>query len=298
MMNSSKFNLGRKAVIGIPFLWLSIFLMLPFLFLFKISFAEAVIASPPFTELVHFKNDIFTLALDFKNYIFVVTHTGFFVAFLNSIQMAASTMVMCILIGYPMAYAIARSTPKVRNILLIFIILPYWTSFLIRAYAWINLLQMTGIINQVLLKLGIIHIPLHLLYNNFSVRIGLLYGYLPYFILPLYATLAKLDYTLTEAALDLGARPFRTFLSITLPLSFPGILVGALLVFIPTVGEVVIPQILGGLQTPMIGNVIWQEFFVANDWCVASSLAIIMLAILLLPIFFLLKIQAKMENGR
>jgi putrescine transport system permease protein len=288
-------SLGKKTVIGIPLVWLLLFLFLPFLYLFKISLADAVIAAPPFTALTHFENGVLNLTLDFKHYALAITHSGFLWAFLSSIRLAFITTCLCIVIGYPMAYAIARMKSKWRLVLLISIILPYWTSFLIRAYAWINLLQNNGIVNQTLIKLGVIQFPLHLLYSNFAVYIGLLYGYLPYFVLPLYATLVKLDYGLQEAALDLGARPLRAFWSVIWPLSIPGVLVGALLVFIPAVGEVVIPQILGGLQTLMIGNIIWQEFFIANNWCLAAALALIMLVILIFPIVWLLRIQSRME---
>lgn len=270
-------------------------MLLPFIYLLKISFADPVIASPPFTELASFKNGVLHIALDFKHYITIFTQAGFLWAFLSSIKMALITTLLCIAIGFPMAYAIARAKPKWRNILLILIILPYWTSFLIRAYAWISLLQNHGLINNTLIKLGWIQFPLHLLYSNFAVYLGLLYGYLPYFILPVYATLVKLDFSLTEAAQDLGATPSRAFWSIVWPLSASGVLIGSLLVFIPTVGEVVIPQVLGGLQTLMIGNVIWQEFFIADNWCLAAALAIVMLFILLLPILWLLRVQSRME---
>lgn len=286
---------GKKAVIFIPYLWLTSFLLLPFLYLFKISFADAILAAPPFTDLSSFHQGVLKITLDFSHYTFVLTHSGFLWAFLSSIKLAFFTTCLCILIGYPMAYAIARTESKTRFILLISIILPYWTSFLIRAYALINLLQNNGVINHTLIKLGIIQFPLHLLYCNFSVYVGLLYGYLPYFVLPLYATLAKLDYSLQEAAMDLGAKPLRAFWSVVWPMSIPGVLAGALLVFIPAVGEVVVPQLLGGMQTLMIGNIIWQEFFIANNWCVAAALALIMLFILIFPILYLLKIQAKLE---
>jgi putrescine transport system permease protein len=290
------YSVGKKAVVIIPFIWLILFLFLPFLYLLKISLADAVVASPPFTALTQIQDGVLRITLDFKHYAFAATHSGFLWAFLSSIKLAFITTCLCILVGYPMAYAIARIKSKWRTILLISIILPYWTSFLIRAYAWINLLQNNGIVNQTLIKTGVIQFPLHLLYSNFAVYIGLLYGYLPYFVLPLYATLVKLDYSLQEAALDLGARPLRAFWSVIWPLSIPGVLVGALLVFIPAVGEVVIPQILGGLQTLMIGNIIWQEFFIANNWCLAAALALIMLVILIFPIIWLLRIQSRMET--
>jgi putrescine transport system permease protein len=299
IINYSRADFLRKCFVIIPpYAWLFIFLFIPFLFVVRISFAESIIASPPYTELLHYAHHILQIILNFGNYEFIFTHNAFFIAYFSSIKTAFFTTVLCILAGYPIAYAIVVANPKYRNLLFMLVILPYWTSFLLRAYAWINILQINGLVNQVLLHLHIIDLPLRMIYNSFSLYLGLLYGYLPFFILPLYATLVKLDRTLLEAVYDLGARPWKSFLTITLPLSMPGVLAGALLVFIPCVGEVVIPQILGGINTVMIGNVIWQEFFSANNWCIAAALAVIMLLVLVFPLVWLQRIQLKAEINK
>ncbi|MDO8954731.1 MAG: ABC transporter permease subunit [Gammaproteobacteria bacterium] len=285
----------RMFVLMPPYLWLLVFLFIPFLFVLKISFAQPIIASPPYTTLLGFSDNTLHLTLNFGNYLSIFTHGAYFIAFVDSIKIAATTTLICILVGYPISYAIATSSPKIRNVLFMMVILPYWTSFLLRAYSWINILQNNGIINQFLLKLHIIETPLHMIYNNFSLYLGLTYGYLPFFILPLYATLIKMDGALLEAAYDLGASPIKSFIQITLPLSLSGVLAGALLVFIPCVGEVVIPQVLGGINTLMIGNVIWQEFFVANNWCAAAALAVVMLILLVVPVVLLQRLQLKQE---
>lgn len=292
-----KLNLIRRMfVLMPPYLWLLLFLFVPFLFVLKISFASPVIASPPYTNLVEIADNAIHITLNFGNYLGIFTHGAYVLAFLQSIKIAATTTLICILIGYPITYAIATTkSDRIRNILFMMVILPYWTSFLLRAYSWINILQNNGLINQFLIKLHIIETPIRMIYNNFSLYLGLTYGYLPFFILPLYATLIKLDRTLLEAAYDLGASPVRSFTHITLPLSLPGIFAGALLVFIPCVGEVVIPQVLGGINTLMIGNVIWQEFFVANNWCAAAALAVIMLVLLVVPVVLLQRLQLKQE---
>lgn len=292
----NKLNTLRKiALIIPPYAWFFIFLFIPFLFVLKISFAQSVIASPPYTNLVDFSNHSMQILLNFGNYIFLFAHDAYFLAYLSSIKISFFTTVLCILLGYPIAYAIAVADPKYRNILFILVILPYWTSFLLRAYAWINVLQNYGLINQMLMHFHITETPIHMIYNNFSLYLGLVYGYLPFFILPLYATLVKMDRSLLEAAHDLGAPPLKAFFKITVPLSLSGVYAGALLVFIPCVGEVVIPQVLGGINTVMIGNVIWQEFFSANNWCIAAALAVIMLLVLVLPLVWLQRIQLKSE---
>ena len=288
-------KIRRCAVIIPPYLWFFIFLFIPFLYVIKISFAQSVIASPPYTQLLSFSNHTMNISLNFGNYDFIFTHGAFLVAYLSSIKVAFITTVLCILTGYPIAYAIAVSKPRVRNFLFLLVVLPYWTSFLLRAYAWINILQINGLLNQMLIHLHLIHTPIRMIYNPFSLYLGMLYGYLPFFILPLYATLVKMDRSYIEAAYDLGARPMVAFFNVTLPLSLPGVLSGALLVFIPSVGEVVIPQILGGINTVMIGNVIWQEFFTANNWCIAAGLAVLMMLVLVFPLVWLQKIQLKSE---
>jgi putrescine transport system permease protein len=289
-------KIRRALVIVPPYLWFVIFLFIPFLAVIKISFAQSVIASPPYTQLVHYNNYMANITLNFGNYHFIFTHGAFLIAYLSSIKVAFITTLLCILTGYPIAYAIAVSKPRIRNLLFLLIILPYWTSFLLRAYAWINILQINGLANQLLIHLHLISTPIRMIYNPFSLYLGMLYGYLPFFILPLYVNLVKMDRSYIEASYDLGARPMITFFRVTLPLSMPGVLSGALLVFIPSVGEVVIPQILGGINTVMIGNVIWQEFFTANNWCVAAGLAVLMMLVLVFPLVWLQKIQLKSET--
>lgn len=286
----------KGIIIAVPSIWLLVFLLLPFLYVLKISLAESILAQPPFTDLVTFDKATLHIALHLGNYLRLVAASGFWVALLSSIQLAFSATVLCILIGYPIAYALSQCSPNLRGLLFLIIILPYWTSFLLRAYAWINILQNNGIINQFLMWTGITHSPIRLIYNNFSVYLGIVYGYLPYFILPTYATLIKLDKRLLEAASDLGARAWQRFFKVTLPLSMPGVLAGALLVFIPAMGEVVIPEILGGLHTLLIGNIIWQQFFTANNWCVAAALSVVMLIILVLPIVWLQRIERRRED--
>jgi len=288
-------NWRRFTVIGIPSLWFILFLFLPFLVVLKISLAEPIIASPPFTDLVYISKQTIHIVLSYANYLFIFTHSGFFVALWESIKIALITTILCAVVGYPMTYAIANSRPSIRPVLFMLVILPYWTSFLLRAYAWVTILQNNGLINHALMWLHITDQPIRMIYTNFSVYVGLLYGYLPYFILPLYASLLKLDRAYLEAASDLGCKPWKSFIKITLPLTWPGVMAGCLLVFIPAIGEVVIPQVLGGLNTMMIGNIVWEEFFVANNWCIAAALAVVMLIVLLLPIIWLQRIQRKAE---
>lgn len=285
----------RRFVILVPYLWFIIFLMIPFFFVLRISFSIQQDTIPPISPLFVIKDQTIEIMLHLSNYLFMIEHNVFFLAILNSIKMALITTFLCMLIGYPMALAITRAHNTTRKLLLMLIIIPYWTSFLLRAYAWVTVLQNNGIINQFLNWLGFNSLPL--IYNNFSAYLGLLYGYLPFFILPLYATLVKMDRTLEDASADLGAKPATTFFKIILPLSIPGLLAGSLLVFIPAVGEVIIPQILGGLNTVMVGNVIWQEFFTAQNWGVAAALAVILLILLIIPIILLQRIQQKQSTS-
>ncbi len=271
---------GRGLVVAGPYLWLTMFLVVPFLIVLKISFATGVVANPPYTPLVEDGQ----LQVDTANYAMLVADDLYAVAYLNSLKIAALACLCCLVIGYPMAYGIARARPARRGALLMLVILPFWTSFLIRVYAWITLLQSNGPVNGVLQALGVIDEPLVLLNTPFAVDVGIVYTYLPFMILPLYAVLERLDPALREAAADLGSRPFGTFLSVTLPLSLPGIVAGAMLVFIPAVGEFVIPELLGGSDTLMIGSVLWNEFFNNRDWPLASAVAVAMLVLLVAPI--------------
>jgi putrescine transport system permease protein len=263
---------GRAAVVGVPYLWLVVFFLVPFAIVLAISFAESTVGIPPYS-----------LAAQIGNYAILVGDALYLRAYANSLLFAALGTAFCLLIGYPMAYGIARAPRGARNILLMLVILPFWTSFLIRVYAWIGILSPNGLLNQWLAAVGLIHEPLPLLNNAFSVVLGLVYSYLPFMVLPLYATLEKQDASLLEAAADLGAPPWRRFLAVTLPLSLPGIVAGCLLVFIPSVGEFVIPDLLGGPDTLMIGKVLWDEFFANRDWPVAAALAVVLLLLLLLP---------------
>jgi putrescine transport system permease protein len=275
-------RLGRAAVVGVPYLWLVALFLVPFLIVLAISFAESTVGIPPFT-LVERGETGLELHAQAANYVLLASDALYLRAYLNSLLFAALATLFCLLLGYPMAWAIAQAPKAWRNPLLMLVILPFWTSFLIRVYAWIGLLSPNGLVNQWLGGLGLIAAPLPLLNNAFSVVLGLVYSYLPFMVLPLYATLEKLDHGLLEAASDLGATPARRFLAVTLPLSLPGVVAGCLLVFIPAVGEFVIPDLLGGPDTLMIGKVLWDEFFTNRDWPVASALAVALLALLVAP---------------
>ncbi|MCX2497294.1 putrescine ABC transporter permease PotH [Plesiomonas shigelloides] len=281
----------RHAVIAAPYIWLLVFFLVPFLIVFKISFAEMQVAIPPYTDLVEWLDGKLTISLNLGNYAYLIEDPLYIDAYLHSLEIAGISTLLCLLLGYPMAWAIANSSPSVRNILLLLVILPSWTSFLIRVYAWIGLLKNNGVINNILMWAGIIDQPLPMLHTDFAVYIGIVYAYLPFMILPLYTALLKLDYSLVEASLDLGAKPVRTFFSVILPLTKGGIIAGSMLVFIPAVGEFVIPELLGGPDSIMIGRVMWQEFFNNRDWPVASAVAIIMLLLLALPIMWFHKHQ-------
>lgn len=287
---------GRVLVIAIPTIWLLVFFLIPFLVVAKISFSEAVIARPPYMPVMEWAEGVFRINLNFNNYLFLLEDPLYVAAYLGSIKIAAIATVITLLIAYPMAYMIARSEPDRRNLLLMLVVLPFWTSFLLRVYAWIGFLKSNGFINNFLLKIGVIDQPLVMLQTDFAVYIGIVYTYLPFMILPLYANLVKLDEAYLEASADLGARPITTFFTVTLPLSLSGIIAGCMLVFIPVVGEYVIPALLGGPDTLMVGQVLWNEFFSNRDWPVASSVAIVMLFVLLIPIMLLRWAQAAAEE--
>lgn len=283
---------GRGLVIAVPTLWLLVFFLIPFLVVTKISLSEPAIARPPYLPVWEWMDGILSIHLNFNNYLFLFEDPLYFAAYFESVKIAAGSTFLTLLIGYPMAYLIARSSPSQRNLLLMAVILPFWTSFLLRVYAWIGFLGTNGIINNILLKTGLIGDPIVMLQTDFAVYVGIVYTYLPFMILPLYANLVKLDQSYIEAASDLGARPATIFFTVTLPLSLSGILAGSMLVFIPAVGEFVIPSLLGGPDTLMIGKVLWNEFFSNRDWPVASAVAIVMLFVLVIPIMLLRKAQA------
>jgi putrescine transport system permease protein len=289
---------GRHAVIGVPFFWLFLFFLLPFFIVLKISFAEADVAIPPYTEIYSWADNQLSIVLNLGNYIFLSEDELYLAAYLGSLKMAFVSTVLCILIGYPMAYAIARASKEMQTTLLLLIMMPTWTAILIRVYAWMGILSNNGLLNGFLLSIGVISEPLQILNTNLAVYIGIVYSYLPFMILPLYANLVKHDMSLLEAASDLGSSNFNNFWKITVPLSKNGIIAGSMLVFIPVVGEFVIPELLGGPETLMIGKVLWQEFFNNRDWPVASALAVIMLLILMGPIIWFNRNQAKEMEGR
>jgi putrescine transport system permease protein len=289
-----RFNLtGRTAVVAGPFIWLVLFFLVPFLLVLKISFADLQLGVPPYTELTSFKDGVLNIALDLGHYVFLVTDSLYIATYINSVIVAAISTLLCLLIGYPMAYYIARSNPATRNILMMAVMLPFWTSFLIRVYAWIGILKNNGLLNNFLMSIGLIHTPIELYHTNTAVYIGMVYSYLPFLVMPLYAHLVKMDLTLLEAAYDLGAKPWKAFLQITLPLSKNGIIAGCLLVFIPAVGEYVIPELLGGADTLMIGRVMWNEFFDNADWPMASAVTCAMVLLLLVPMALFQYAQAK-----
>jgi putrescine transport system permease protein len=290
---------GRPIVIAVPYLWLVVLFLVPFVIVFKISFSETRLAMPPYAPLIEWRDGVpAAVKLYFANYRFLFTDRLYISAYLYSLKVAAVSTLWCLVIGYPMTYAIARSTIVWRNLLLMLIVLPFWTSFLLRVYAWIGLLKNNGVINNVLLALGVIHEPLTLMQTDFAVYVGIVYSYLPFMILPLYANLEKHDPTLLEAAADLGARPWRAFVRVTLPLSIPGIVAGSLLVFIPAVGEYVIPSLLGRTDQLMIGRVLSDEFFANRDWPVASAVAILMLILLVVPIMLFQRVQRRELEAR
>jgi putrescine transport system permease protein len=289
---------GRQLVIGVPFLWLFLFFALPFLIVVKISFAEADVAIPPYTEIFSYAEEKLQLILNLANYTLLGGDELYVSAYLGSLKMAFISTLLCLLIGYPMAYGIANARKDIQTVLLLLIMMPTWTAILIRVYAWMGILSNNGLLNAFLMWLGLIDEPLQILNTNLAVYIGVVYSYLPFMILPLYANLVKHDHSLLEAASDLGSSTFNSFWKITVPLSKNGVIAGCMLVFIPVVGEFVIPELLGGPETLMIGRVLWQEFFNNRDWPVASALAVIMLLVLIVPIILFNRSQAKELEGK
>jgi len=279
-------------VVVAPYLWVALFFLVPFFIVFKISLANFKIGIPPYDPLLTWASDaIIEIKLNLSAYLFILSDDLYYKVYLNSLGIAALGTLGALVVGYPLAYAIVKQ-PRERHIFyLMMVLLPFWTSFLLRVYAWIGILSPKGIINNTLMSWGWISEPLPLLYNTGTVVLGIVYCYLPFMILPLYVALEKIDDTLIEAAFDLGARPWKVFLKVILPLSMPGVLTGSMLVLIPAVGEFVIPELLGGTQTLMIGKLLWNEFFNNRDWPVASALAIFMLIFLVVPIALFQKLQ-------
>ncbi|MGV8863991.1 MAG: ABC transporter permease subunit [Pseudomonas sp.] len=289
---------GRQMVIGVPFIWLCLFFALPFFIVMKISFSEAALAIPPYTDIYTFAEQKFQLLLNMGNYALLTNDELYLSAYLGSLKVAFFSTLMCLLIGFPMAYAISKARKEAQTVLLLLIMMPTWTAILIRVYAWMGILSNNGLLNAFLLWIGLIQEPIEILNTNTAVYIGVVYAYLPFMVLPLFANLVKHDQSLLEAASDLGSSTLNSFWKITLPLAKNGIIAGCMLVFIPVVGEFVIPELLGGPETLMIGRVLWQEFFNNRDWPVASALAVIMLAILIVPIVLFNRSQAKEMEGR
>ena len=280
---------GRMLVLAAPVVWLLVFFLVPLAVVFGISLANKQFGRPPYTPLLTTEEGTVQLTLHLNNYIRLFTDNLYVAAYLSSIRIAAIATIITLLVGYPMAYAIARSSDRWRNILLMLVVLPFFTSFLLRVYALTGFMRGNGVINQLLGLFGIE--PLVMMQTDFAVYVGIVYTYLPFMILPLYTTLVKLDVSLFEASADLGARPVQTFLFITLPLSLPGIIAGSMLVFIPAIGEFVIPSLLGGPSTLMIGRVLWDEFFTNTNWPRAAAVAVAMLLVVVVPIMLLQRAQ-------
>ncbi|MFO1184414.1 MAG: ABC transporter permease subunit [Bauldia sp.] len=285
----SGWSRGRRLVIALPFLWLALFFLAPFLIVAKISLSTTASAIPPYEPAFDWSDGFAGILaklkqLSFDNYLFLLTDDLYFRAYVSGLAIAAAATALCLFVGYPIAYGVARAPSAWRPLLVMAVILPFWTSFLIRVYAWIGILKPEGLLNQFLLWLGLIGSPLTILDTDIAVYIGIVYAYLPFAVLPIYASLEKQDASLLEAAADLGCRPAKAFWTITFPLSLPAVVAAGLLVFIPAVGEFVIPDLLGGSDTLMIGKTLWSEFFTNRDWPVASAVAIALLVTLIVPI--------------
>src|SRR5712692_948987 len=293
---------GARLVVLVPYLWLAVFFLVPFLIVLKISLSHTAIAQPPYTPVLDpaagwegVKELLAALSLE--NYAFIASDWLYLASYLKSLEVAAVSTGLLLLIGFPLAYGMARAPRRWQPALFMLVVLPFWTSFLIRIYAWVNILQRDGLLNQVLLALRIVDEPPAWLSTDTAVYIGIVHSYLPFMVLPIYATLEKMDETLIEAAADLGCPRWKTFWLVTLPLSLPGVIAGALLCFIPIAGEFVIPDLLGGSQTMMIGQTLWTEFFANRDWPVASAVAIVLLGLLLVPIVIYQQLQARGPAG-
>jgi len=295
-------TIGQRLLVALPYLWLLVLFLAPFLIVLKISLSDLAVSRPPYTPQIDPAEgwaglrDFFG-ALDFENYVFLAEDSLYINAYLSSLKIAGISTAITLLIGYSIAYALARAPRRWRGTLVMLVILPFWTSFLIRVYAWIGILKTEGLLNQALLSTGLIGEPLTILNTNVAVYIGIVYSYLPFMILPIYATLEKMDESLLEAAADLGSTRLATFFLVTLPLSMPGVIAGCFLVFIPAIGEFVIPDLLGGSETLMIGKTLWVEFFNNRDWPLASAVATLLLLLLIVPIVLFQRQQMKQEVG-
>jgi putrescine transport system permease protein len=289
---------GEWLIAALPYLWLIAFFFVPFLIVLKISLSQAAFAQPPYTPVLDLTAGLaglrdFLHGLSLSTYALLASDDLYLLSYLKSLQIALVSTAILALLGLPLAYGMARAPRRIQPVLLMLVILPFWTSFLIRVYSWINILQRDGLLNDALLALGIISEPTTWLASDTAVYIGIVYSYLPFMVLPLYATLQKLDDTLLEAAADLGCPRWKAFFLVTLPLALPGLAAGALLCFIPIVGEFVIPDLLGGSRTAMIGQTLWTEFFANRDWPVASAIAVVLLLVIVAPIAFFESLQAR-----
>ncbi len=288
----------KRIVIMVPYAWLTVFFLIPFFIVLRISLSTSEIAMPPYSPVFSMADgwagwmEKFNL-LSFDNFVWLTGDPLYFEAYFSSVKIALISTLLTLLVAYPIAYGMAKAPGTVRPTLLMLVILPFWTSFLIRVYAWIAILKPEGLLNELLMGIGVIHEPLIILNTTYAVYIGIVYSYLPFMVLPLYSALEKMDGTLIEAAEDLGCTPVGAFWKVTFPLSIPGVIAGCMLVFIPAVGEFVIPDLLGGSETLMIGRTLWNEFNANHDWPVASAVAIVLLAILIIPIVFFQHLQAK-----
>ena len=285
-------KIGRKLLIVLPFLWYGLLFVIPFFIVLKISFAEQIFAIPPFSNLIKLVDGTLHVTLNFSNYLELFKDNIYLYSFINSLQLASVSTFICFIIGFPFAYAIAKAPKKYQSLLILAVMLPSWTSFLIRIYAWMNMLGVHGLLNKILLKWGLIKMPLIILDTKIAVYIGVVYTYLPYMILPVYSSLKAISPDYIRAADDLGSKPFNTLIKITIPLSIKGVLAGAFLVFIPVIGEVMIPQLMGGTNSLMIGNLVWQTFFYNNDWPMASTLAMVILFLIIFPVRSFNKIES------
>lgn len=290
-------NWGRLGLIFVPYAWLLALFLIPFVIVFKISLSDIALAIPPYTPTLNDGFVQFFAALDFENFVFLTTDDLYWRAYLSSLRIALISTILTLFVGYPVAYAMARAPEEWRATLMMLVILPFWTSFLIRVYAWMGILSQEGFLNQALLWTGLISEPLTILNTTTAVYIGIVYTYLPFMILPIYAALDRLDGSLIEAAEDLGCSRLQAFWLVTIPLSKNGIIAGSFLVFIPALGEFVIPSLLGGSGTLMIGKVLWEEFFNNRDWPVASAVAVVLLLILIIPIVLFQRNQQKQQEA-
>ena len=301
MLKLGSVAMGRRAVIAIPYLWLLALFLVPFAIVVKISLSDVAMARPPYVPVFDWVSGMEAIraalaALDLENYSWILEDDLYWKSYLSSVRIAAMSTLLSLLVAFPLAYGMARAPRRFRATLLMLLILPFWTSFLIRVYAWIGILKKEGLLNFLLLWIGVIDDPLIIHNTNIAVYIGIVYSYLPFMALPIYASLERLDSDLLEAAADLGATPVRAFWQITLPLSMPGVIAGCFLVFIPAVGEFVIPDLLGGSETLMIGKTLWVEFFSNRDWPVASAVAVLLLLLLVIPIVLFQRHQERTRS--